>query len=163
MNFKTADLCDRFEPDLQLAAPVFRDFGGRPAFCGYMTTVKLFEDNALVRKILEAPGAGRVLVVDGGGSLRCALVGDNLAKLAFDHGWAGIVVNGCIRDAAEIAHIKIGVKALATSPQKSIKTGKGEIDVVVRFAEATFIPGHYLYSDADGIILAPRDLLKSQA
>lgn len=155
---KTADLYDDFMHEVQVAAPILRDFGGKPDFHGAIATVKVFEDNVLVRAALETAGNGRVLVVDGGGSLRCALVGDQLAQLAIDNGWAGIVVYGCIRDAAEIDAMPVGVKALAAMPRKSVKKGEGTPDVPVTFAGVTFTPGHILYADADGILIAARQL-----
>jgi regulator of ribonuclease activity A len=121
--------------------------------------VKVFEDNVLVREALETDGQGRVLVVDGGGSTRCALVGDRLAQLAYENGWTGIVVDGCIRDSEEISRIPVGVKARHAVPKKSAKRGIGERDVPVRFAGLTFTPGHYLYADPDGVVVADRDLL----
>ena len=111
-----------------------------------------------MRAALEEQGQGRVLVVDGGGSLRCALVGDNLAALGHKNGWAGIVVYGCIRDAAPIGTIAIGVKAMATNPRKSVKKGEGERDVTLRFAEVVIVPGDYLYADVDGVVLADKQL-----
>ena len=154
----TADLYDEYEERLRVLAPMFRDYGGRSAFCGPVTTLKVHEDNSLVRSALEETGAGRVLVVDGGGSTRCALVGDNLALLGSQNGWAGIRVYGCIRDAAPIREIDIGLKALATNPRKSIKKGEGERDVNVRFAEVTIAPGDYLYADEDGVVVSERQL-----
>ncbi len=159
MDFKTADLCDQYADVLQVADPIFADYGGDLAFGGEIVTLKVFEDNSLVRAALQEPGAGRVLVVDGGGSMRCALLGDQLAELAEKNGWAGVVVYGCIRDAADIAEIGIGVKALGTHPLKSIKRGIGERDVPVRFAGVTFRPGHWLYADEDGIVVAERALV----
>lgn len=159
MNFKTADLCDEFEQSVGTAEPLLRDYGGTTSFYGSLVTVKVFEDNVLVRETLETDGQRRVLVVDGGGSTRCALLGDRLALLAHDNGWAGIVVNGCIRDSVEIAGIRVGVKALHAVPKKSGKKGIGERDVPVRFAGITFTPGHYLYADQDGVIVSDRDLL----
>lgn len=157
-EIKTADLCDQHDAQVRVAEPVFRDFGGRRAFSGPVATVRAPEDNVLVRRALEEPGEGRVLVVDGGRSTRCALVGDVLAALAHRNGWAGIVVNGCIRDAAEIAGIPIGLKALGTVPRKSCKRGAGERDVPVRFAGVTFRPGEHLYADTDGIVVAGKEL-----
>ena len=119
--FKTADLCDEHSDTLSVAAPMFRDYGQRISFDGQITTVKCFEDNSLVREQLETQGNGRVLVVDGGGSMRCAMVGDMLAKLGADNNWSGILVYGCIRDSGVIATIDIGVKAMATHPLKSVK------------------------------------------
>lgn len=158
MNFATADLCDQHSDAIHVAAPILRDFGGRTHFRGPISTVKCFEDNSLVRTSLQEPGDGRVLVVDGGGSLRCALLGDMLAALATENGWAGVIVNGCIRDSEVIARTDIGVRALATHPLKSIKRGHGERDVPVRFAEIGFAPGQYLYADPDGVIVTAKPL-----
>lgn len=149
----TADLCDRFGDRLAVAEPVFRDFGGRPSFAGEIETVRVFEDNALVRKILEGQGRGRVLVVDGGGSRRCALVGGRLAALAATNGWSGLVVNGCVRDVGEIGGSALGVKALAACPKPPFKTGAGERGVPVSFAGITFTPGHLVWGDADGLVV----------
>ena len=154
----TADLYDTHGEALRVLAPIFRDFGGLRTFAGPVVTLKVFEDNSLVRAALEEPGNGRVLVVDGGGSLRCALVGDNLAALGHKNHWAGIVVYGCIRDAAPIGTIAIGVKAVATNPRKSVKKGEGERDVTLRFAEVVISPGDYLYADIDGVVLATKQL-----
>ncbi len=158
MSFATADLYDAHEERLQVALPLFRDYGGRRRFCGPISTVKAFEDNTLVRAALEEPGNGRVLVVDGGGSLRCAMVGDNLAQLGIDNGWSGIVVHGCIRDSGPIGEMAIGVKAMATNPRKSVKRGEGQRDIAVRFAEVLFEPGHWLYADEDGIVVSESEL-----
>jgi len=158
MNVSTADLCDDHIEALQVAEPLFRRFGTRQAFCGPAYTVKVFEDNSLVREALEMPGEGQVLVVDGGGSLRCALVGDLLAKLAIDHGWAGAVVNGAIRDSAVIDGMDIGIQALATCPRKSLKRGQGERQVTVEFAGLRITPGNWVYADADGIVVAQGSL-----
>ncbi|MBW7886058.1 MAG: ribonuclease E activity regulator RraA [Caldilineaceae bacterium] len=156
--FKTADLCDA-HPDVQVADPLFRDFGGVTVFHGAIVTVKAYEDNTSVRALLEQQGAGQVLVVDGGGSLRCALVGDNLAQLGYNNGWAGVVIYGCIRDAAEVGQIPIGVKAMATNPRRSKKQEAGEVNIEVRFAGITFTPGHYLYADADGVIVSATEIV----
>jgi regulator of ribonuclease activity A len=157
-TFKTADLCDDFAEQLQIAEPLFGDFGGHDSFAGPISTLKLFEDNTLVRVALEEPGAGRVLVVDGGGSMRCALLGDQLGELAVKNGWSGIVVYGAIRDSADILELPLGVKALGAHPLKSVKRNEGQRDVTVHFAGVRFVPGHYLYADADGIVLATDDL-----
>jgi len=159
VQIHTADLCDQYASQIQVAAPLFTGYGAVRAFGGKIVTVKVFEDNVLVRAALTEPGAGQVLVVDGGGSLRCALVGDQLAHLAQTNGWAGILVYGCIRDAQAIAGIAIGVRALNTHPLKSIKRGEGQRDLPVTFAGITLHPGHYLYADEDGIIEAARQLL----
>ena len=159
MGFTTADLSDEFGDEVRVAAPLFRDWGGSQSFAGMVETLRVFEDNALVRQALETPGRGRVLVVDGGGSQRTALVGGNLAALAHRNGWTGIVVHGCVRDAAEIAGIPIGLKALQAVPRQSSKGGVGERGVAVTFAGVTIVPGSYLYADQDGILVADRDLL----
>lgn len=158
MEFLTTDLCDGHEEaiggDLRIVAPMFRSYGGRAAFCGPIATLKLFEDNSLVRKAVEQPGEGRVLVIDGGGSLRRALVGDQLAALGVKNGWSGIVVYGCIRDSRAIAQMGIGVFALATHPQKTVKRNVGEQDVPVTFGGVTFHPGEWLYADEDGVLVS---------
>jgi len=158
MSLATADLYDQYGETLQIAAPVFRDYGGDIAFEGPVVTVKVFEDNSLVRSVLEEPGDGHVLVVDGGGSLRCALVGDVLAELGRKNGWAGIVVHGCVRDAEAMSKMSIGIKALATNPRKSVKKGEGVRDVPLRFADLLVEPGQYLYADRDGIAIAAHKL-----
>lgn len=158
MSLATADLYDKYGENLQIAAPIFRDFGGDVAFEGPVVTLKVFEDNSLVRSTLEEAGDGRVLVVDGGGSLRCALVGDMLAELGRKNGWAGIVVYGCVRDADVMAQMSIGIKAIATNPRKSVKKGEGARDVTLRFAELAVQPGQYLYADRDGIVIAQHKL-----
>lgn len=154
MTFKTADLCDEHAAAVDIAEPIFRDFGGRRSFYGRIATLKVFEDNTLVRQALEKPGDGQILVVDGGGSTRCALVGDVLAQLAVDNGWTGLVVYGCIRDSAAIAELPLGLKALHAVPNKSQKRGEGQPNLPVRFAGVTFKPGNYLYADPDGIIVS---------
>lgn len=158
MSFQTTDLCDDFADELRVMNPMFRDYGGRVGFYGPVTTVKLFEDNSLVREALSEPGEGRVLVVDGGGSLRCALLGDNLAAMGQKNGWSGVVVYGCVRDSGELAEIDLGVKALNVHPLKSVKKGIGERDVTVTFAGITMQPGDWLYADEDGIVVARNSL-----
>jgi len=153
----TADLCDAHE-HVRVLAPIFRDFGKRRAFHGRVRTLSVLEDNVLVRTQLEMLGNGDVLVVDGGGSLRTALVGGNLGKLAETNGWAGIVVHGCVRDAHELVGCDIGVKALATMPRKSGKKGTGSEAVTVSFADVTIAPGEWLYADDDGIVVAAHAL-----
>lgn len=158
MSFATTDLSDA-HPEAQVCEPLFGDFGGRLAFHGAIKTLKVFEDNALVRSTLETPGDGRVLVVDGGGSLRCALVGGNLGALGVKNGWAGIVVNGCIRDSEELGGQDIGVKALATHPRKSEKgMHSAQADKAVVFAGVSFKPGAWLYADADGIVVSEQPI-----
>jgi regulator of ribonuclease activity A len=159
MAIATADLCDEFGAEVHVAEPLYRDWGGSIAFAGPVETLRVFEDNALVRQVLASPGRGRVLVVDGGGSLRSALVGGNLAALAHQNGWAGLLVHGCIRDTDEIRGVPLGVKALHAVPRKSGKTGAGQQGVPVTFAGVTFTRGCHLYADRDGIVVADRDLL----
>lgn len=163
MTFKTPDLCDQYESELgrsvRVVAPMFQRYGGRASFSGRIVTLKLFEDNSLVREVLGEAGQGKVLVVDGGGSLRCALVGDQLAIQARKNGWEGIVVYGCIRDSGDINQLDIGVRALNTHPQKSIKKGVGDRDIAVTFGGVTFNPGEYLYADGDGVLVASQPLL----
>jgi regulator of ribonuclease activity A len=151
---KTPDLSDA-HPEAQVAEAVFGDYGGREAFHGPVATLKVFEDNALVRATLESPGEGRVLVVDGGGSKRCALVGGNLARLAAEQGWAGIVVNGCVRDSAELRAYPVGIKALGLHPRKSEKgLHSGHAGRAVTFAGVVFRPGAWVYADADGVLVS---------
>ena len=159
MTFQTADLCDAHEGKIRVAAPMFCSFGGRRAFGGPIATLKIFEDNSLVRTTLEQPGEGRVLVIDGGGSLRCALVGDQLALLGVKNGWAGIIVYGCIRDSRPIAEMDLGVFALATHPMKTVKRGVGEAEVPVTFGGVTFTPAQFVYADEDGVIVSECALL----
>jgi regulator of ribonuclease activity A len=159
VDFQTADLCDRFAAELQIGEPIFRDYGGAPRFAGEIATIKCFEDNSRVRDLVGEPGRGRVLVIDAGGSLRRAVLGDLLAKQAVDNGWSGVVVYGCIRDSFAIAQLPLGVKALATCPLRTDKRGEGQRDVPVRFAGVNFRQGEWLYADADGLIVASRSLL----
>jgi regulator of ribonuclease activity A len=157
--FKICDLADAHPTDAHAAEPIFRDFGKRHAFHGKISTVKCFDDNVLVKAALEEPANGRVLVVDGAGSLRCAVMGGNLAALATKNGWSGVVIHGCIRDSEEVDALEIAVKALGTYPVKSHKRGQGERDVPVTFAHCTFRPGEYLYADRDGIIVSAKQLV----
>jgi len=153
MSQATTDISDELGDTARVAAPGFRDYGGRIIFNGPIATVKCHEDNSMVRQALEEAGNGRVLVVDGGGSMNCALLGDMLGALGVKNGWIGIVVNGCVRDSAELAKLEIGVKALATHPRKSVKKGVGERDIPVNFAGVEFSPGDHLYADSDGIVV----------
>ncbi len=159
MEFTTADLSDVHSESVLTAEPVFRDFGGIDRFWGPIETVRVLEDNALVRQALESKGRGRVLVVDGGGSLRSALVGDRLAALAHANGWAGLLINGCVRDSEKLRRVPLGIRARATIPRRGGKSGAGERGVPVTFAGVAFIPGHFLYADADGVLVSPRNLL----
>ena len=156
MSTATTDLSDA-HPEAQVCDPVFRDFGGKKAFHGPIKTLKIFEDNALLRATLETPGEGRVLVVDAGGSMRCAVLGGNLGALAVKNNWVGLVIYGCIRDSEEIGGQGVGVKALATHPRKSEKgLHSAHADRVVTFAGVTFKPGAWLYADGDGIVVSDK-------
>jgi regulator of ribonuclease activity A len=146
----TADLLDE-HPDAAVSTLAFRQFGGLASVDGVIATVRCLEDNVLVKQRVAEPGAGRVLVVDGGGSLRVALVGDNVAGLARDNGWAGLIVHGCVRDSAALRDLSIAIKALGTHPKPSSKSGGGELDVPVTFGGVTFHPGARVVSDDDGI------------
>lgn len=158
MSFKTADLCDRFEDRIRILELPLRDLGGKRAFFGAIETVKTFEDNSLVRQCVSEPGGGRVLVVDGGGSMRRALLGDQLAEKAVTNGWSGLVIYGCIRDSADIARMPLGVKALGTHPLKTVKRDLGDRNVPVRFGGIEFRPGQYLYADEDGVVVSDEAL-----
>lgn len=157
MSTATTDLSDAHQ-DLLHVDPILRHFGGALSFFGPIRTVKCHEDNSKVREVLEQPGHGAVLVVDGGGSLRCALVGGMLAQLAHQNGYAGIVVFGCVRDSAELAATPVGVMALAAHPRKSDKRNHGFVDVLVSFGGITFTPGAWLYADDDGIVVSANPL-----
>ncbi|WP_337844950.1 ribonuclease E activity regulator RraA [Thermus sp.] len=152
MDWSTADLSDRF-PEAPYLPSLLKDFGGRVRFFGRVRTLKVFEDNLLVRRVLEE--GGEVLVIDGGGSLRTALLGGNLAQLALEKGWQGVVVHGAVRDAAELRALPLGVKALGTTPKKSAKAGVGEVDVPVAFLGLRALPGQFLVADEDGLLLLP--------
>ncbi len=159
MTFSTADLYDDHEGKVQVVNAFLQNFGQKTTFSGPISTVKCFEDNSLVRAALEEDGQGRVLVVDGGASHRCALVGDKMAKLGMDSGWEGLIINGCVRDSAVLSSLPIGIKALGANPRRSVKRGSGERDIPLCFADATFTPGEYAYADADGILLSHLQLL----
>jgi regulator of ribonuclease activity A len=166
MTFATCDICDANENkiadgSLAVLPPIFKSFGKKIAFAGPATTLKVFEDNVLVRTALETAGNGHVLIIDGGGSLRCALVGGNLGVLAEKNGWAGIVVNGCIRDSEEINQCNIGVRALATHPQRSIRKGVGDTNIQVSIAGVAIKPGDWIYADADGVLVSRNGKLHS--
>ncbi len=154
----TADLYDKYGDQLQVVKPALKRFGKRSSFAGRIITIRLFEDNSFVRSTLENDGKGKVLVVDGGGSLQCALVGDLIAKLAIDNGWEGMIINGCIRDSAIINSMPIGIFALATNPRKSQKNNKGELNTPVNFLDVEFRPGEWLVADEDGIVVHPSTL-----
>jgi regulator of ribonuclease activity A len=156
MTLSTTDLCDE-HPEAQVCQPVFRIYGGRDAFSGPITTLKVFEDNSMVREAVGRPGEGRVLVVDGGGSLRCSMFGGNLAVAAAENGWAGVVVHGCVRDVDELAAQPVGVRALAAFPRKSERgLHSGQAGLPVLFAGVVFREGEWLCADRDGVIVLPR-------
>ncbi|GAA1547338.1 ribonuclease E activity regulator RraA [Actinomadura kijaniata] len=159
MDFATADLIDDFGDELRSCETQFRQYGARTRFAGQVVTVRCDRDNGLVKKLLNSPGEGRVLVVDGGGSLASALMGDMIGAAAVANGWSGVVINGAVRDVVELAGLDLGAKALGSNPRKSAKDGAGEVDVPVAFGGVEFRPGDWLYSDEDGIVVADRDLL----
>lgn len=152
------DLCDQFPDLVQVVEPMFGNFGGREVFGGEMVTLKAFEDNSLVREQVALPGKGKVLVVDGGGSMRRAMLGDMLAEQAARNGWEGVLINGCIRDVNAIGETDLGVAALGTHPMKTDKRGLGDLNVDVTFGGVTFRPGHYLYADNNGVLVSPQPL-----
>jgi len=170
-SFATCDLCDAHKSDpftdFQVLPPVFRDFGRARKFCGPVVTIKCFEDNTLVKAALDLPGfedtpggrIGKVLVVDGGGSLRRALVGGNLGAAALRNGWAGIVIDGCVRDVAELALLDVGIRALASMPLPTEKRGEGQKDLAVQIQGGWVRPGDWLYADEDGIVLSASRLV----
>jgi len=159
VEFTTADLCDGYPELVQVANPEFREYGGLAKFSGPIETLSVFEDNALVRQILETDGAGRVLVIDGGGSRRCALIGGRLGMVAYENGWTGLLINGAVRDTAELNQIPIGIRALNSAPLRSSKAGAGHQGGPLTFAGVAFVPGSFLYADGDGIVVAERNLL----
>ena len=154
-HYITPDLCDAYPDQVQVLEPMFSNFGGHDSFGGQIVTLKCFEDNSRVKEQAELDGKGKVLVVDGGGSLRCALLGDMIAEKAARNGWEGLVIYGCVRDVDALAQTQVGIQALASHPLKSQKRGLGDLDVVVNFAGVTFRPGHYLYADNNGVIVSP--------
>jgi len=158
-NFSTPDLCDEYSDSIQVAEPIFSHFGLRQRFSGKVATVKCFEDNSLVAETVATPGSGRVLVVEGGGSLRRSLLGDNLARKAIENGWHGIVIYGAIRDVEEIATMQIGILAIASVPRKTEKLGQGQSNVSITFAGVTINPGDHIYADRTGVVVADRKLV----
>ncbi|OAE98960.1 ribonuclease [Bradyrhizobium centrolobii] len=156
---KTADLVDAHNDHVRFCELPFRQFGRVRSFWGPVATVKCFEDNALLKSCLQEPGDGRVMVVDGGGSTRLALLGDQISLILKANGWAGIVINGSIRDSAEIDTMDVGLFCLATSPKKSAKDGFGKRDVAVHFGGVSFNPGDYVYRDPDGVLVSAKKLV----
>ncbi len=167
-NFVTCDLLDA-NPESQVCLPniegkSFYSFGGKDKFCGEIVTVKCFEDNSRVKALLnsdgtDAQGSGKVLVVDGGGSMRCALLGDMIAQAAIDNGWAGVIVYGCVRDVDDMAQMDIGVMALGAIPRKSTRRDEGQTDIEISFGDLTLRSGMHVYADNNGIIASDKPLL----
>lgn len=158
---RTTDICDDFPEKVEVCEPIFTSYGSVGEFHGRISTVKVHEDNVLVKQALEDVARGTVLVVDGGGSKRCALLGDKLASIAASRGLAGIIINGCVRDSEELAKIEVGILALATHPLRSAKAGAGQRDVAVRFGGVAWTPGHHVYADRDGVVLSAAALHES--
>ena len=158
MTYSTPDICDQFPGQLQIAEPLFTEFSGKDSFSGEIVTIKCFEDNSLVKQNLATAGHGKVLIVDGGGSLRCALLGDLLGAMAVQNGWQGLLINGCVRDVEILKSMDLGVRALNCYPLKSNKRNEGQLNVPVRFAGVNFEPGQYLYADENGIVVANEEL-----
>ncbi len=160
MNFVTPDLCDDFPEDVRVLSPMLNNYGGKRQFCGEVVTVKCFEDNSLVKEQAGNPGNGKVLVVDGGGSLRKALLGDMIAENAVKNGWEGFVINGCIRDVDAISELDLGVQAINTIPLKTEKRGIGDLNVPITFGGITITPGEYIYADNNGVVVSAKKLLE---
>ncbi len=159
MPISTPDLCDQYPDTVRVLEPVFKNYGGKTSFGGEIVTIKCFEDNSRVKETAATPGRGKVMVVDGGGSLKKALLGDLIAEDALNNGWEGFIIYGCIRDVDPIGNMQIGVKALNSVPLKTQRKGVGEIDVQISFAGATINPGEYIYADRTGIITSPEPLV----
>lgn len=158
MDITTADLADRDGTEVRSCDTQFRQYGGRSVFGGRVRTVRCFQDNALLKKVLSEPGEGQVLVIDGSASLHTALIGDVIAELGRSNGWSGVIAHGAIRDSAVIGDMDFGVKALGTNPRKSSKTGEGDLDVVVEIGGVRFVPGEYVLCDHDGIVVSEQPL-----
>ena len=161
MSFSTPDLCDEYPELVRVLEPMLNNFGGINSFGGEIVTIKCFEDNSLVKENASRPGFGKVMVVDGGGSLRRALLGDLIAKDAVKNGWEGIIIYGCIRDVDIINMLDIGVQAIDTVPLKTEKKGIGDLNVPVTFGGVTFKPGEYVYADNNGVVVSSEELLSS--
>jgi regulator of ribonuclease activity A len=158
-NVKTTDLCDQFHRELSICKIEFKSFGGKTAFMGPIQTVKVLEDNVLVLEALETVPKGSVIVVDGGGSKNCALLGDRLAEIAVNRQLAGIIINGCVRDSVDLKKLNVGILALGTMPLKSMKEGKGEREIPIEFGDVRWEPGHFVYADEDGVVVSPHKLI----
>jgi len=162
MNIATADLCDAYPDLVKIVEPIFKNYGGKDSFGGEIVTVKCFEDNSRVKENAGKPGVGKVMVVDGGGSLIRALLGDLIAETALRNGWEGFIIYGCIRDVKQIGNMEIGVKALNSIPLKTERKGAGEENIQITFGCVTFKPGEFVYADSTGIIVSSDPLLKSE-
>jgi regulator of ribonuclease activity A len=159
LNFKTADLCDEFSHELRICQQEFKSYGQKSRFSGPISTVRVFEDNVLVKEALESIPAGNVLVVDGGGSKRCALMGDRLGGIAQSRELAGVIIYGCVRDTVELGSLDTGILALGSNPLKSRKEGKGDRSIPVTFGGIDWKPGEYVYADEDGVIVSSKPLI----
>lgn len=159
MSFKTADLCDEHAKELQVSLAPLKSYGKKKQFSGSIQTVKVLEDNVLVKEALQTIPEGSVLVVDGAGSKNCALLGDRLGDIAVERRLAGIIIYGCVRDSAELSELDIGILALGTNPLRSVKLGKGERDIPVTFGSVEWKPGSYVYADEDGVVVSERKLI----
>ena len=158
MNIATPDLCDAYPDLVRVLEPIFKNYGGRSSFGGEIVTVKCFEDNSVVKESADKPGNGKVMVVDGGGSLKKALLGDLIAETALNNEWEGFIIYGCIRDVEPIGKMRIGVKALNSIPLKTQRKGVGDLNVQIKFGGVTFNPGEYVYADTTGIIVSSMQL-----
>lgn len=161
MNFVTPDLCDDFPNDVRVLAPMLNNYGGKRNFYGKVVTVKCFEDNSVVKEQASQPGNGKVLVVDGGGSLRKALLGDMIAENAVKNGWSGFIIYGCIRDIDAISMLDLGVQALNTIPLKTEKRGIGDLNVPITFGGLTINPGEFIYADNNGVVVSEKPLINA--
>jgi regulator of ribonuclease activity A len=159
VDVTTADLFDRYPEAVRVCEPLFRDYGGRRRFSGPASTVKCFEDNTQVKAALSDPGQGRVLVVDAGGSMRCAMLGDRIAASAVANGWTGVLLSGCVRDSARLAAMDIGVKALGSIPRRSVRRGEGQREIPVSIGGLTVAPGDFVYCDEDGVLISTEPLI----
>ena len=158
MNEATSDVSDKLHPDVQYLEPVYKSYGAKTSFSGHIVTIKCYEDNSLVEEVLKANGKESVLVIDAGGSMNCAMLGDKRAADAINNEWEGIIVHGLIRDSVAINGMEIGIRALGVCPLKSIKNGVGDSNLIVNFSGVTFTPGEYLYADEDGVIVVKEKL-----
>ncbi|MBY0598549.1 ribonuclease E activity regulator RraA [Bacillus bingmayongensis] len=156
--WRTADLCDAFEGEVQVCRPIFQSYGRKEQFHGKIATVKVKDDNVLVKEALQTLPEGTVLVVDGEASMNCALLGDNLANIANERNIAGIIVHGYVRDSRELRNVNIGILALGTVPKRSIKEGKGETGISLHFGEIRWIPNQFVYADEDGVIVCEQPI-----